>query len=88
MTVSFDLPSGIEQQLQVALGDLGQAAKRALLVDAYTRGQISMGRLAETLGMGVMETQQWLADQKVPLNYSVEDFEADQKTLSELFGES
>jgi predicted HTH domain antitoxin len=57
------------------------------LIDAYRQGQISVGRLAETLGMGVIETQQWLANQNVPLNYSVEDFAADCRTVARLTGE-
>ena len=85
MSVSFELPSGVEHQLQVAFGDLGQAAKHALLIDAYRRGQISIGRLAETLGMGVIEAQQWLADQGVPQNYGLEDYRADCRTIERFF---
>jgi predicted HTH domain antitoxin len=85
MSVSFELPSSIEQHLQVALGDLGQAAKQALLMDAYRHGQISIGGLAKTLGMGVIEAQQWLADHKIPMNYSVEDYEADCRTIEQFF---
>lgn len=85
MSVSFDLPSGVEKHLQVALGDLGQAAKQALLVDAYRRGQISIGGLAKTLNMGVIEAQQWLADQGVPQNYGLEAFRADMRTIERLF---
>lgn len=84
MSVSFDLPSGVEKQLQVALGDLGQAAKQALLVDAYRRGQISIGGLAKTLNMGVSEAQQWLADQGVTQNYGVEAFRADLRTIERM----
>jgi len=85
MSISFELPSSVEQHLQVALGDLGQAAKQALLMDAYRRGQISIGGLAKTLGMGVIEAQQWLADHKIPMNYSVEDYEADCRTIEQFF---
>jgi predicted HTH domain antitoxin len=85
MSVSFDLPSGVEKHLQVALGDLGQAAKQSLLVDAYRRGQISIGGLAKTLSMGVIEAQQWLADQGVPQNYGLEAYRADVRTINRLF---
>jgi len=88
MSVSFELPNDVEQQLQVALGDLGLAAKRALLIDAYSRGRISVGRLAETLGMGVLEAQQWLVKRNISLNYSLEEFQEDQETLAKLFGRS
>jgi predicted HTH domain antitoxin len=85
VTVSFDLPNEIEHQLQVAFGDLGQAAKQALLISAYQRGQISIGRLAETLGMGVIEAQQWLANQGVPPNYGLDAYRADCKTIDRSF---
>ena len=85
MSVSFDLPSGVEKQLQVAFGDLGQAAKQSLLADAYRRGQISIGGLAKTLDMGVIEAQQWLADQGVPQNYGLEAYRADMRTIERLF---
>ena len=85
MTISFDLPNEIEHQLQVAFGDLGAAAKHALLVNAYRRGQISIGRLAETLGIGVLETERWLAEQGVPINYGVSEYDADCRTIAKLF---
>jgi predicted HTH domain antitoxin len=85
VTITFDLPSEIENQLQVAFGDLGEAAKQALLINAYQRGRISIGRLAETLGMGVIEAQKWLADQGVPNNYGLEQYQADCQTIAKLF---
>lgn len=85
MTVSFDLPTEIEHELRSLFGDLGKAAKDALLIDAYRQGQISIGRIAETLGMERIQAHQWLAGHNVPINYSVEDFEADRSTLNKLF---
>lgn len=85
MSISFDLPNEVEQHLQVAIGDLGQAAKQSLLMIAYRRGQISIGGLANTLNMGVIEAQQWLADQGVPQNYGLEAFRADMRTIERLF---
>jgi predicted HTH domain antitoxin len=85
VSVTFNLPSEVEHQLQDIFGDLGQAAKSALLIDAYRRGRISIGRLAETLGMGVIEAQQWLADQGVPQNYGLEEFRADCRTIERMF---
>jgi predicted HTH domain antitoxin len=85
MSVTFDLPSAVEQQLQVAFGDLGQAAKQALLTDAYRRGRISIGGLAKALGMGVIEAQQWLAKQGVSQNYDLEEYRADCRVIERLF---
>jgi predicted HTH domain antitoxin len=54
-------------------------------MDAYRLGQISIGGLAKTLGMGVIEAQQWLTDQGVPQNYGLEAFQADVRTIERLF---
>lgn len=84
MPVTFQLESELEAQLRRDLGDLGEAAREALLIEAYRRGKLSIGRLARTLGIGVVETDAWLASRGVSLNYSFEDFRADQETLREL----
>ncbi len=64
------------------------AARDALLIAAYRMGKLSIGRLARTLGIGVIEVDQWLAQRGVSLNYSFEDFKADEQTLQELRGRS
>jgi predicted HTH domain antitoxin len=84
VTVTFQLADDLEQQLQRDLGDLGQAARDALLIEAYRRGKLSVGRLAHTLGIDVLEADAWLAARGVPLNYTAEDFQADQQTLRAL----
>ena len=86
MTITFQLEDDLEQQLRRDLGDLSQAARDALLVEAYRMGKLSIGRLARTLGVGVVDADDWLAQRGVPLNYTFEDFKADQNTLRELRG--
>lgn len=83
MTVTFQLEDDLEKQLRRDLGDLSQAARDALLIEAYRMGKLSIGRLARTLGFGVIEADQWLAKHGVSLNYSFEDFKADERTLQE-----
>jgi predicted HTH domain antitoxin len=86
MAVIIDIPKRIEDALRAEWGDLEQAARDALLIESYRSGKISIGFLAESLGIGVIEADRWLAERGVPLNYSAEDLEADRKTLGELFG--
>lgn len=57
-------------------------------VEVYRRGLISIGRLAEVLGMGVIEADRWLAQRHVPLNYTQEDLETGRRTLDRLMSES
>jgi predicted HTH domain antitoxin len=56
MTVSFELPDNIEKQLRQELDDLDAAAKEATLVELYRQGQLSHGKLAESLGISRYET--------------------------------
>lgn len=86
MSITFQLEHDLEQQLRRDLGDLGEAAREALLIEAYRRGKLSIGRLARTLGIGVLQADEWLAQRGVPLNYGFEDFEADQRALRGLRG--
>jgi predicted HTH domain antitoxin len=84
MTISFQLEDQLEQHLRRDLGDLSQAAREALLIEAYRRGTLSIGRLAESLGIGVLEADDWLAKRGISLNYSFEEFQSDQSTLREI----
>lgn len=88
MQVSFDIPQDIADLLRSKLGDaLEQFATEALAVEAYRRGILSVGTLAELLGMGVIEADRWLAGRRVPLNYTLDHLQADRQTLSGLPGE-
>jgi len=84
MAISFQLDDALEQQLRRDLGDLGQAAKEALLIQAYRLGKLSIGGLARTLGIGVLEADGWLAERGVPPNYTLDDLRQDLRTLGEL----
>ncbi len=86
MPITFDLEDDLAEQLRRDLGDLSQAARDALLIEAYRMGKLSIGRLARTLGIGVIEADAWLARHGVPLNYSVDDLAADQRTSDALRG--
>ena len=56
MTVSFELPDGIEQHLRQAVGDLNVAAKEAALVELYRQAKLSHHQLAIALGLDRFET--------------------------------
>lgn len=84
MSITFELPKEVEQSLRERFGDLNQAAKEALLVQAYREGRLSVGQVARVLGKGVVEAQAWLSEKGAPLNYSSEDLEEDRKTIADL----
>ena len=57
MAVTFDLPQDIEQSLRHKLGDLGQAAKEATLVELYRQGKIAHQDFSRALGVSRLEAE-------------------------------
>ena len=52
MSVTIDIPKAIEDQLKTVWGDdLSRAVKEALAVEGYRAGQLSLGQVAELLGL-------------------------------------
>jgi predicted HTH domain antitoxin len=77
----------IEETLVRAFGpDLKQAAIEALAIEGYRCARLSAGEVAKVLGLPTsIAAQSWLAQRGIPLNYSIEDLEADRATLAKLF---
>mgnify|MGYP006270851453 CR=1 FL=1 len=56
VSISFDLPAAVEDQLRRELADLDVAAKEAALVELYRQGRISHHQLGLSLGIQRHET--------------------------------
>jgi predicted HTH domain antitoxin len=82
MSVTIDIPKAIEDQLRTVWGDdLSRAVKEALAVEGYRAEKLSLGQVAELLGLTVYEADGFLKQRGVPLPYSVEDLDADVAAL-------
>ena len=78
MTIAFTLPEQIEKHLQAEIGpDLSEAAKVALAVELYREGKLSLGQVAEMLGLSVYQADGLLKRHGVEVPYTVADFEHD-----------
>ena len=54
MPITIDIPKAIEEQLTAGWGvDLGRAAKEALAAEGYRAGVLSLGQVAELLGLSI-----------------------------------
>jgi len=60
MSVTFQLPDDIEQQLRHDLTDLDQVAKEAALVELYRQANLTHHQLATALGLSRFETEDLL----------------------------
>ncbi len=76
MTISFDIPKDIEQELSASVPDLNTDARQAYLVNLYREDRISHHQLAETLGLSRLETESVLNRHKVSSGVWVEEMRA------------
>ena len=60
MSVTFQLPDDIEQQLRQDLTNLDQVAKEAALVELYRQATLTHHQLATALGLSRFETEDLL----------------------------
>lgn len=56
MSITFELPAAVEQQLRRDVANLGGVAKEAALVEVYRQGKISHHQLGLSLNMTRFET--------------------------------
>ena len=81
MPVHIDIPEEIRRHLQAEWGDLSQAAKEALALESYRAEKLSLGQVAEMLGLSVYDAEGFLKRRGVQSRYSLEDLEQDRAAL-------
>ena len=82
MKVTIEIPESIERSLQEQVGtDLTRAAKEALAIAWYQAEKLSIGQVAELLGISVYEAEGFMKQRQVEAPFSWEDFEHDRQTL-------
>ncbi|HET6880107.1 MAG TPA: UPF0175 family protein [Pirellulales bacterium] len=85
MKLTIDVPDTLRQSLERQLGpDLSQAAKEALAVAWYQSERISIGQVAELLGISVYEAEGLMKKNNVSAPYSLEDYDHDRETLGRI----
>ena len=84
MTIHFEIPQNIEEQIRSSGVDPTQMAKESFLVDLYRKEQITHHQLAEALGLDRYETDGVLKRHGVGIELSLEEFRAQVDSLREL----
>lgn len=85
MAISIQLPPSLEELLRSQFGDLDQVAMEALAIEAYRTEKLSIGQVAELLGLTVYEAEGFLKEHGVPAAFNCADLEHDRATLKQLF---
>ncbi len=86
MNVTISLPENIEQHLKIEWGaDLSRRALEALAIEGYRTEALSIGQVAEILGMSINDADGFLKERGVDSLITIEDFEQGQRSLKKLF---
>ena len=83
MTIIFEIPPDIEQEVSTNGSDLNDEAREAFLVELYRRHRISQHLLGMALGLDDYETDGVLKRHGVALEITVEEQRAEAASLGE-----
>lgn len=81
MTIHFEIPAEIEDQVRSGKIDLNDKAREALLVELYREDQITHGQLGRALGLDAYETDGVLKRYGVGLDLSGEEMREEARSL-------
>jgi hypothetical protein len=76
MTISFEIPREIEQQIRTGGVDLDRDAKEVYLMEQYRQAKISHRQLEEALDLSFHETEQLLKQRGMGQDLDIEEFGA------------
>jgi predicted HTH domain antitoxin len=84
--VTIKLPDNVAR----SFGETADLRSRRVMEDTaiqeYRAGRLSQRQAGEMLGLDYWQTERFFTEHKVPLNYSLNDLEADRATLDEILG--
>jgi hypothetical protein len=81
MTISFEIPQEIEQQIRTDGVDLGRDAKEVYLMEQYRQARITHRQLEEALDLSFHEAEQLLKQRGMGQDLDIEEFEAGREIL-------
>jgi hypothetical protein len=81
MTISFELPQTIEQQVRTNGADLNREAKVAYLLDLYRQDRISHAQLCEALDVSFHVAERLIKEHGAGHDISATEFEAEREFL-------
>ena len=81
MTISFDIPHDIEQQIRTDGVDLARDAKEVYLMEQYRQARITHRQLEAALDLGFHEAEQLLKQRDMGQDLDIEEFEVGRELL-------
>jgi predicted HTH domain antitoxin len=88
MQVTVELPDQLARQWGETPDAVGRHVVEDAAIESYREGRISHRQVGEMLGLDYWQTESFLNNRGVPLNYTAADLEADNVTLATILAES
>jgi hypothetical protein len=76
MTIAFEMPQDIEQQIRAEGADLNRGAKEVYPMEQYRQAKITHRQLEEALNLSFHETEQLLKQRGLGQDLHIEEFTA------------
>ena len=84
--VIVKLPENVARSFGETDKDIGRHLLENAAIEGYRAGQLSHRQVGAMLRLDYWETENFLREHRVPLNYSLADLEADRATLDKILG--
>lgn len=84
MEVTINLPEDVANSFLANGETIEREVLEATALEGYREGKLSHAQVGRMLGLSRFETDEFLKEHNVPLNYSIEDLEQDRQTLDKL----
>jgi predicted HTH domain antitoxin len=84
MEVTINLPEDVAKVFLAGGENIEREVLEATAIEGYRTGRLSHAQVGRMLGLSRFETDEFLKNHNVPLNYTAEDLETDRRTLDKL----
>ena len=88
MQVTVELPDQVAHQWGETPDAVARHVMEYAAVESYRVGRLSHRQVGQLLGMDYWQTENFLQEHQIPLNYSDADVEADCAALDKILGPS
>ena len=88
MQFTVKLPDQVARQWGETPDAVGLHVVQDAAIEGYRSGRLSQRQVGEMLGLDYWQTESFLKERGVPLNYSAADLEADNATLDKILSQS
>ncbi|MFL6600373.1 MAG: UPF0175 family protein [Steroidobacteraceae bacterium] len=88
MQVIVNMPDQIASQWGDTPDAVGRRVVEDAVIERYRSGRLSQRQVGEVLGLDYWETESFLSQRGVTLNYSADDLDADKATFDKILPRS